>query len=146
MTINLKAIRAAAETVKALGNCNKAWLDTAEDETAAIVGAVCEEGVRYPVATVDCDQYDHGGDSLPLAKFYATANPETVIALLDRLEAAEKDAARMNWLEQNLFNRENIDWLTKKPCTKFNMWVLFSPKGVQGSARGIIDAAMGEQT
>jgi hypothetical protein len=66
----------------------------------------------------------------------------TILALLDRLEAAEKDAARMNWLEQNLFNRENIDPFTKKPCTKFNMWVMFSPKGVQGSARGIIDAAI----
>lgn len=65
--------------------------------------------------------------------------------LLDRLEAAEKDAARLNWLEQNLFNRENIDPFTKKPCTKFNMWVLFSPVGTRGSARTIIDKAMKEQ-
>ena len=68
-----------------------------------------------------------------------------ILALLDRLEAAEKDVAQLNWMEQNLFNRENIDWLTKKPCTKFNMWVLFSPIGVQGSARGIIDAAMKDE-
>lgn len=83
---DIKAIKAAADRVKGWSNCDKAWLDTSEDESAAMFGAICEEGVRYPVATVDCDQYMLGEDSLPLAKFYATANPATVIALCDEVE------------------------------------------------------------
>lgn len=72
----------------------------------------------------------------------ATANPATVLALCDEIERLRKDADRLDWLEQNLFNRENIDWITKAPSTTHNMWVMFAPVGVQGSARGIIDAAM----
>ena len=55
----------------------------------------------------------------------------------------EKDAARLDWLERNLFNRENVDWITGKVSDTHNMWVTFAPKWVQGSARRIIDAAMG---
>ena len=63
-------------------------------------------------------------------------------ALLDRMEKAEKDAVRLDWLEQNLFNRENVDWITGEVSKTHNMWVTFAPVGVQGSARRIIDAGM----
>ena len=64
--------------------------------------------------------------------------------LRSMLEVAPKqeDAARLDWLEQNLFHREKDEWDTKFGGYKeYNMWVLFSPKGIQGSARDIIDAA-----
>ena len=57
-------------------------------------------------------------------------------------ESVQEDAARLDWLEQNLFHREKDEWDTKYGGYKeYNMWVLFSPKGIQGSARNIIDAA-----
>lgn len=63
-------------------------------------------------------------------------------SLLDRLEKADKDVARLDWLEQNIFNRENVDWITGEVSKTHNMWVTFAPVGVQGSARRIIDAGM----
>ena len=86
-------LRALAAAVTQWGNANQAWLDTSEDTCAAVVGHIGEDGETYPVIVVDCDQY-YSGDSLPLAKFYAAANPATLIALLDALEAAQRDAAR----------------------------------------------------
>lgn len=70
------------------------------------------------------------------------ANPAAILALLDRVEKAEKDVERLDWLEQNLFNRENVDWISGEVSKTHNMWVTFAPVGVQGSARRIIDRAM----
>ena len=38
------------------------------------------------MTTVDCDQYYAAADSLKLAKFYAAANPATVLGLIDTIE------------------------------------------------------------
>ena len=51
------------------------------------------------------------------------------------------DAERMDWLNKNIFSREHLDFNGSLHPT-LNMWVMFAPKGVQGSARAIIDAAM----
>ena len=57
-------------------------------------------------------------------------------------ESVQEEAARLDWLEQNLFYREMDEWDVKFGGRgDQNMWVLFAPKGVQGSARRIIDAA-----
>lgn len=85
MTLNLKAIRAAAE--------------------AAI------------------DKY--GG--------YPVTDPATVIALLDRLEAAEKDAARYRWLRDS-------DW---KQSTHPDVWTQVTND--YGELDVAVDVAMGEQ-
>ena len=87
--INIEKIKQAALAVKGWGNCNQAWLDISEYESAAVVGSIDEDGVACPVITVDCDQYYQGQDSLPLAKFYAQANPSAILELITRLEAAE---------------------------------------------------------
>ena len=92
MTINIEKIKAAALAVTGW-KLNHAWLDTSEDESVAVVGHIDEDGNEYAVITVDCDQYFAGRDSLPLAKFYAKANPSAVLQLIERLEAAERDAA-----------------------------------------------------
>ena len=86
--IDIDKIEAAAKPVKVWSkSCNQAWIDTSEDESAAVVGNITEEGTEYPVVIVDCDQYTNGDNSLPLAKFYATANPATVLEMVALIRA-----------------------------------------------------------
>jgi len=94
--IDINELRALTQAVSEWSNCNHAWLDTSEDVAAAVVGHIDESGETYPVATIDCDQYYAAHQSLPLAKFYAAANPATLSELLDRLEAAEKERGNAN--------------------------------------------------
>ena len=89
--IDINELRQLAQKVSGCSNCNQAWLDQSEDVPAAVVGHIDEDGNTYPVATIDCDQYYAAHQSLPLAKFYAAANPAAISELLDRLEAAEKE-------------------------------------------------------
>ena len=91
--IDINELRRLAQAVSGWSNCNQAWLDQSEDVQAAVVGHIDEDGNTYPVATIDCDRYYAAHQSLPLAKFYAAANPAAITELLDRLEAAEKDIA-----------------------------------------------------
>ena len=75
-------------------------------------------------------------------KGYATEYARTAIAARAPADSVQEDAARLDWLEQNLFHREKDEWDTKFGGYKeYNMWVLFSPKGIHGRARDIIDAA-----
>lgn len=92
--IDINELRALTQAVSGWSNCNHAWLDTSEDVAAAVVGHIDESGETYPVATIDCDQYYAAHQSLPLAKFYAAANPAAVSELIDRLEVAEKERER----------------------------------------------------
>ena len=56
------------------------------------------------------------------------------------------DTKRLDWLDRNIFSREMSEWDAKYGHgPDYNMWVVFSPKGVQGSARNIIDAAIAAQ-
>lgn len=95
--IDINELRRLTQAVSGWSNCNQAWLDTSEDVAAAVVGHIDESGETYPVATIDCDQYFAAHQSLPLAKFYAAANPAAISELLDRLEAAERSA---DWLKR----------------------------------------------
>ena len=79
--MNINELEELAKAVPGWSNCNKAWLDTSEDVSAAVVGHINEDGECYPVITVDCDQY-YSGDSLNLAKFYAAANPSAILELI----------------------------------------------------------------
>jgi len=78
-------LKALAEGAKGWSNCNQAWLDTSEDTACATVGHITEDGETYPLAVIDCEQY-YSGDSLLVAKYYAAANPASVLALLADLE------------------------------------------------------------
>jgi hypothetical protein len=86
-------LKKLAEAVKGWSNCNQAWLETSEDEVAAVVGHISEDGEKYPVTVVDCDQYYAGADSIKLAKFYAAASPDVVLGLLAEIEHLQKDFA-----------------------------------------------------
>lgn len=92
--MELQKLKALAEDVKGWGNCNQAWLDHSEDEPAAVVGHISEDGDTYPVATIDCDQYYAAQDSLKLARFYAAANPETVLRLIAMIESPNVERNR----------------------------------------------------
>ena len=59
---------------------------------------------------------------------------------------AQGDTALLDWLNENIFYREMGEWDAKYGHGDgYNMWVLFAPKGVQGSARTIIIAARAAQ-
>ena len=91
--MNINELEELAKAVPGWSNCNKAWLDTSEDVSAAVVGHINEDGECYPVITVDCDQY-YSGDSLNLAKFYAAANPSAILELI----AAYREAVAALWI------------------------------------------------
>lgn len=94
--MQLEKLKTLAQDVTQWSNCDSAWLDQSEDEPAAVVGHINEDGETYPVATIDCDQYYAASDSLKLAKFYAAANPDTVLKLVRTVEVygAERDHAK----------------------------------------------------
>ncbi|MGN6656023.1 MAG: hypothetical protein ACTHJ9_11875 [Rhodanobacter sp.] len=54
--------------------------------------------------------------------------------------AASEDTKRLDWLDKNMFHREMNEWDARVHNGE-TMWVTFAPKGIQGSARKIIDAA-----
>ena len=87
--MDIEALKALAQDVTGWGNCNRAWLDSSEDEPAAVVGHIDEDGNEYAVTTVDCDQYYATQDSIKLARFYAAANPNAILELIGRIEALE---------------------------------------------------------
>lgn len=90
--MNIEALKALTQDVTGWSNCDQAWLDSSEDEPAAVVGHIDEDGNKYDVAIVDCDQYYAAQDSIKLARFYAAANPAMVLALIARIEALERAA------------------------------------------------------
>ena len=53
----------------------------------------------------------------------------------------QTDKKRLDWLNNNFFNRENLDWNGKVSKSSW-MWVFFAPINVQSDVRDVIDAAM----
>ena len=96
--MNINELEELAKAVPGWSNCNKAWLDTSEDVSAAVVGHINEDGECYPVITVDCDQY-YSGDSLNLAKFYAAANPPAILELIAAYRESVAALGAVLWSE-----------------------------------------------
>lgn len=90
--MGIEELKALAQDVEMWSICDQAWLDSSEDEPAAVVGHIDEDGNKYDVAMVDCDQYYAAQDSIKLARFYAAANPAKVLELIERIEALERAA------------------------------------------------------
>lgn len=56
-----------------------------------------------------------------------------------------EDTKRMDWLDMNLFYREPDEFDRKHGVCKTGEiinWQIYAPRGIQGSARNIIDGAM----
>lgn len=102
--VDLNNLKKQAELLRGWFNTIDAWLDTSEDSACAVVGHISDEGALYPVAFVDCDQYDAPSDSMNLAKFYASANPKAILELISAYEAQGEDCKklknRVNELEE----------------------------------------------
>jgi len=118
--IDINELRRLAQAVIGWGCCNQAWLDQSEDTPAAVVGHINEDGETYPVVTVDCDQYSAAGQSLPLGKFYAAANPAVINELLHRLEAAEKERDALQARIEALERQEPVGKFIQHPS--HGMW------------------------
>ena len=87
--MNIQKLKKIALDVKGWSNCNESWIDSIEENPTVLVGHIDEDGSKYPVASVDCDQYYAAEDSIKLARFYAAANPETVLKLIGLIEDLE---------------------------------------------------------
>ena len=68
----------------------------------------------------------------------------TLRAALANAERVEPDTQRLNWLGQNFYSRENLDFITGRPSKTHTMWVFFAPIKVQGDIRRVLDAAKDE--
>ena len=66
------------------------------------------------------------------------------LALANRKQELKQtaDTARLDWLNNNVFSRENLDFQGKL-CKEYWMWVFFAPIGVQGDVRTMLDRARG---
>ena len=114
MTLDKERLRVLAEAATGWSNCDKVWPHAEYDEIS-VLGAICEEGVQYPVAEIDADTYGDDGDSLKLAQFYAGANPAAVLALLAEnaalaaeVERLRTNAARYEWLRGQFWHKSNL--------------------------------------
>ena len=74
------------------------------------------------------------------AAFIAAANPAAILALLDRVEKAEKDAARLDWLEKHDKRYYNYDKISCIVGNGFSHGYI--SEGVNSTLRGAIDSAM----
>ena len=108
--IDINELRLLVQAVIGWGCCNQAWLDQSEDTPAVVVGHINEDGETYPVVTIDCDQYSAAGQSLPLGKFYAAANPAVINEILNRLEAAEEERDALRAHIEKMENQEPVTW------------------------------------
>lgn len=86
-TIDTTNLRALAEANKAWMKSPAAWIVPGA-KGVAFFGSVLD-GEKYEIGQVDTDNYYQEPAALPLAQFIAAANPAAIIALLDRLAAAE---------------------------------------------------------
>ena len=76
----------------------------------------------------------------------ASVNPARATPPAQAADSVLEDAARLDWLDKNIFHRDMYEWDARYGHGDgYNMWVLFAPKGAQGSARSIIDAARAAQ-
>lgn len=94
MTIDKERLRVLAEAVKGWGKHQGAW--ASDDPGVAHFGAIDpEDDRRMEVGTVDTGNYYRDQDALPLAEFYAAADPTTVLTLLSENAAIAAEVERL---------------------------------------------------
>ncbi|MBM6442374.1 hypothetical protein JQF37_01870 [Pseudomonas sp. MIL9] len=96
-------LKRLAEGMEGWDNLTRCW-PCDENGPDWQVGQVDEDGYRYPVLTIDTEQYDAESHASTLAKYYAAANPVAVLSLIgerDKLKD-ENEVARMRIKELDL--------------------------------------------
>ena len=96
--IDLKNLRELANSARLWGPLDEAR--EGEFHGESVVGGSVE-GNFYDTMRIDTANYDAENFAMILGRFYAAMNPMVVLQLLDLLEAAQKDAARYQWLRDN---------------------------------------------
>lgn len=87
--LNKHELRRLAEGTKGWQNLVECWpADQEHSDADWEVGAIDEDGNRYPVISINTQQYDCEDGAEKLARFIAAANPSAVLSLLDELKAA----------------------------------------------------------
>ena len=56
------------------------------------------------------------------ASYIAAASPDVVISLLDRIAELERDAARLNWIQRNLFGHKWNGVIDSGSQTNWRIW------------------------
>ena len=92
-----------------------------------------EQGYQKSRAVAQAKQVELSKESLAAGR-----------AALAGAERVEPDTQRLNWLGQNFYSRENLDFITGRPSKTHTMWVFFAPIKVQGDIRRVLDAAKDE--
>ena len=95
------------------------------------VGAIDEDGNKYPLLHVNASQYD-SDDSEKIARYYAACNRDTILALLAERKELVRDRERLNWLADPDNTIGNVQLPLK--CVTANVH----------SLRDAIDAARGD--
>lgn len=104
MTVDKVTLKALAEGMKGWDKMTECW-PSDENGPDWQVGRLDEDDNRWPLLTVDTEQYDQEQDAPKVAQYYAAANPVAVLALLaenDRnaKNAAEWEAASLHWMAE----------------------------------------------
>ncbi|MCY1277445.1 hypothetical protein D9M70_261400 [compost metagenome] len=76
------------------------WKADAQSDADYEIGHINEDEQRYPVLSVNTWQYDCQDDAVLLARYYATAVPTTVLALLAEIRQLRADKARLDFLDR----------------------------------------------
>ena len=96
-------LKRMAEDMKGWDKMTECW-PSDENGPDWQVGRLDEEDNRWPLMTVDTEQYDQEQDAPKVAQYYAAANPAAVLELIAEVESMKKDAARYRWLRQYDFD------------------------------------------
>lgn len=92
MTVDKATLKALAEGMKGWDKMTECW-PCDENGPDWQVGRLDEDENRWPLLTIDTEQYDQEQDAPKIAQYYAAANPAAVLSLLAEIDQlkAERD-------------------------------------------------------
>jgi hypothetical protein len=106
------------------------------------------EGISAPEPVRECNSIDCqyidglGKTDCDWCRPKKPATPPAQPAPVPLTDEQTTDKDRLDWLNNNFFNRENLDWLTGNVSKESLMWVFFAPTKAQGDIRRVIDSAI----
>lgn len=89
--LDLDELQRLGEAMSGWQNLKSSW-PADESETDWEVGQVSEDDNRYPVMTINTDQYDCPGDASTLAQYYAAVHPAAVLSLITEVNTLRQAA------------------------------------------------------
>jgi hypothetical protein len=89
MSIDKVKLKALAEGMKGWDKMTECW-PCDENGPDWQVGRLDEDDNRWPLLTIDTEQYDQEQDAPKVAQYYAAANPAAVLALLAEADSQTK--------------------------------------------------------